>query len=595
MTLPLPLLAGLLAVLANRELLPELPGAGTLDRWLPFALLLAAPSLLALVAARMARARLVTGRRGVVPPRALLRLSAVATPLVVHLLFAAGHFGDRIDAWAWNSHLGRIVLATLPVYVAELPRLLWSTSAHVACEIGEHLVSPGPLDPDLLPRRADLRTVARSRLGWPLLVAMPLVLLGASLDLLQLDRESYVFVLATSPGVAIGSLMLLVAAVCVLPFWFRFTFAVRPLPEPCGTRMREVARALGFPPSRVLMLPTGMRALNAMLVGPLPVGRCLCLTDGLVRELDVDSLAGVVAHEVGHAKMDHPALLIAMVGILPLASLVPLRLLDPDRLDWSLQALFGIAAVATLWFLVRTVAHRFEHEADVASVRALGAGPVTRALMAVTRLAMPVPHALLGRLLSLHPDEANRWRTMRRYETEPAFREAFDRQGRRWRRAILSALLLAAVAAGFVWSADWPFEHVVWRLHAGDHAAAQRLAAAVREVSPHQERSWQLLREDLDVAIHLAPEARDWAGARAALAGPAWQRGEEVLLASGPAAARPWLALGLGAIEAPSDLQRATYAYCKAAADDDAARMREIARVVRQIGVPQHLEPVFRE
>ncbi len=595
MTLSLPLLAGLLVVLANRELLPELPGSGTFARWAAFALLLAVPSLLALAAARSARKALVTGRRSLVPPRALLRLSAVATPLAVHALFAAGHFGDRIDAWAWNSHLGRIVLAVLPVYVAELPRLWWSTGAHVSCEIGEHLVNPGPIAPDLLPRGRDLRAVVRSRLGWPLLVAMPLVLLGASLDLLQLHREAYVFVLATSPGVAIGSLALLVVAVCALPVWFRIVFAVRALPEPCRTRMREVAKALGFPPSRVLMLPTGMRALNAMLVGPLPVGRCLCLTDGLVRELDVDSLAGVVAHEVGHAKMGHPALLIAMVGILPLASLVPLRLLDPDRLDWSMQVLSALAAAAALWFVVRTLAHRFEHEADVVSVQALGAGPVTRALMAVTRLAIPVPHAFVGRLLSLHPDETNRWRTMRRYENEPAFRAAFDRQGRRWRRAILAALLLVAVMAAWVWRADWPLEHVVWRLHAGDHAGARQLADGIGDVPPHWQDSWPLVREDLDAATALAPGARDWADARALLAGTAWQRGETVLLASGPAVARPWFALGLGAIDAPSDLQRATYAYCKAAAADDPDRMREIAEVVRRLDVPPHLLPVFRE
>jgi Zn-dependent protease with chaperone function len=595
LTLPIPFLAGLLLVLANRELLPAVPGSGTLARWLPFALLLAVPGLLALVAGRTARASLVSGRRPLVPARALLRLSALATPLVVHLLFAAGHFGDRVDAWAWNSELGRVALAVLPVYVAELPRLWWSTPAQLACEIGDHLAGPGPIDPELLPRGRELANVVRSRIGWPLLVAMPLALLGGALDLLQLHRETYVFVLVTSPGVAIFTVVLLALAVCVLPPWFRVTFAVRPLPEPCGTRMREVARALGFPPSRVLMLPTGMRSLNAMLVGPLPVGRCLCLTDGLVRELDVDSLAGVVAHEVGHAKMGHPALLIAMVGILPLAALVPVRLLDLDHVEWSLQVAFAFGAFAVLWYLVRTLAHRFEHEADVASVQALGAGPVTRALMAVTRLAMPVPHAFFGRLLSLHPDESNRWRTMRRYENEPEFRAAFDRQGRAWRRAIVASLVVATAAAAWVWWGDWAFERVVWRLHAGDHFAARTLAAGVADVPVHQQRAWKLVREELDVATDLAPDARDWTTARAALAGAAWLRGEAVLLASGPAAARPWLALGIGATSAPADLQRALHAYCNAAADDDPDRMREIAHVVRDLGVPPHLLPIFGE
>lgn len=591
MALPLALLAGLVVVLANCELAPTDPGAGSLATLLPALALLALPALLALWSLRAVRADLVRGRAGAVPPRALLRLSALATPLVVHALFALAAYGDWIERLAWDSHLGRIVLAVLPVFVAELPRLVVATVAQVSCELAAEVRGTG-LAPGMLPRLHELGPVVRLRFGWPLLLVMPLLLLGTGMDLMQAHRGLYVFTLLTSPGMALGSVVFLLAAVAALPWWFRFAFAVRELPEPPRARMQQIAGALGFPPQRVLLLPTGMRALNAMLVGPLPFGRCLCLTDGLVRELDVESLSGVVAHEVGHARMGHPSLLIAMVMVLPLALLAPLRFVDAAELDITLRAAAVVAAFSLLWLLVRALAHRFEHEADAVSVQALGAGPCTRALLVVSRLALPVAHGPVGRWFTLHPDEPRRWQAMHRYENDAGFRAGFDRAGRRLRFA-LGLLLLAAAAIGTsAWRQDWPFERIAWRLHAGDHRAALALAGEVVTVPARWERSWRALQQELAVAAAMGPAAADWDAARAALE-PAWARGEQVLLAQGPAAARPWFSLALGAIVRPTALQRAVHAYCDAAADEQPERMAALAAIVRGLGVPQRLHPVF--
>lgn len=595
MFLPLPLLAGLLVVATHCELLPALPGASTLARLLPLAALLAVPTLLAILALRQARSALLSGRVGIVPPRALLRLSALATPLSVHVLYFAGHYGDFVDRLAQDSHLGSMLLSTLPVFLAELPRIGWSTLAATTCELHDELGRPVAFDAALLPRRADVAAYVRMRSGGPWLVAMPLLLLGACLDLLQSDRQLHVFVLVTTPGITLGTIAFLLLVVAVLPFWFRVAFGVVPLPEPPAARLRATAAALGFRPDRLHLLPTGMRALNAMLVGPLPVGRHLCLTDGLVRELDEDSLAGVVAHEVGHARMGHPAILLALVVVVPLLLLAPLRLLDLDGLDVVVQAVLMVAMLGAAWIVVRALAHRFEHEADVASVQALGAGPCTRALMVVSRLAVPVPHGLLGRVFTLHPDEPARWQVMRRYEGEPQFRADFARRSRSLRAAVAVLLVFATGAGAWASAQEWRFEHVLWRLHSGDHAHALQLAAAIGEVPARWQRTWKLLQEELAVVRELAPGATDWETARAALSGPAWTRGEEVLLAAGPAAARPWFAMALGALPEATPLQQALHAYCDAAAENDAGRTAALAAIVRRLGVPPRLARVFAE
>jgi Zn-dependent protease with chaperone function len=391
LSLPFTFLVGLLVVFANRELLAPVAGSGRLDVLLPFVLLLAVPSVLAMLSLRVVRASLITGRLGLVPPRALLRLSAVATPMSLNLVLGPGGWSELSSRFAAGSQLVDILLLLLPLFAAEVPRLVVATAAELHLEFVRELVVVRRVEAAVLPQLVDLLPVVRGRLSWPLLLVMPCAMFGAGVDLLQLDRELYSLFLTTTPGATIGTLSFFVLASGLLPFWFRLAFGiVRSVPEPAGSRLRQTAAMLGFPPQRVMFLPTGMRAMNAMMVGPLPIGRFLCVTDGLVRMLDIDALTGVVAHEVGHARKGHPLLLMTLAAVVPLLLPAPLRLLQLDRLETGTQALIAVAAVVLLWTTVRAVAHRFEHEADAASVEALGAGPCTRALMAVSRAAMPV-------------------------------------------------------------------------------------------------------------------------------------------------------------------------------------------------------------
>ena len=593
MTLPFAFLLGLAVLFAERELAPPITGSGRWEVLLSFALLLAVPAALALGSLRGVRRELVLGRRERVPPRALLRLSALATPVCMHLVAGPGGWSDLAVRLAGDSRMLDMALLLTPLLLAELPRLVLATAAELHLEFAPRRFIGTVVALTALPGLGELLPIVRGRLGWPLLLAMPCVLFGGAVDLLQSDREHWALFVVTTPGATAGTLVFFAFLSMLLPYWFRVAFGVvRGLPEPAGAVLRRTAAALGFPPRAVLFLPTGMRAMNAMMVGPLPVGRFLCVTDGLVGTLDLEALTGVVAHEVGHARRGHPLILMTLAAIVPLLLPAPLRVLQLDRLDAGGQALLALAAVLVLWAIVRTVSHRFEHEADAASVDALGAGPCTRALLAVSRAALPVS-GMFRRHFTLHPEEPRRLDFMRRYEEDSAFRRAFRRRGRLLRLGVAAVLAVAVAAAAWAWQREWPFERALWRFYAGDFAGA---AAAVErigdDVPAHWQETWPRFRDELAAALELAPNATTWPEAQAALVPAAWSRGVSVLLRDGPAAARPWFALALEAGDGPL-VQGAIYDFCAAAADNDPERMNEAAAIVRRLGPPPELAAVF--
>lgn len=597
MGLPVVFLAGFLALFAGHSFVAPLPGSCSAASLAWSALLWPLPALFAACAMLVARRQLVAGRIGLLPPRALLRASAITSPAAIYTIGVHGGWLDLAWQLGGDSHLLTLVLAGVPLFAVELPRMVFALVAATWLE-GDGAPFRGPGGHEL-PSLRDVWPVLRARFGWPLLLPLPVLILGGALDLLRLHREAYSFVLGTSPGVSAGMLGMVVVFGAVLPWWFGFAFGLVPhLPEPTGTVLRRTAAALGFPPDRVVQLPTGGRSMNAMMIGPLRTGRRLCLTDGLLRALDDELLAGVVAHEVGHARMGHPALLVLLTGVVPVLLLSPIASLGLGDCDPLWQALWGIVAIAAVWSIVRTLAHRFEHEADVASVQALGAGPCSRALMAVSRAALPVRQTLLGRVTSLHPEERTRCTAMLRYEYEPEFRAAFDARGRRVRAAILAGTAFAAVLAGIAWWRDWPYEQVVWRLDVGDVAGASETAAEIGDnVPPHWQHTWKLVREDLAAAVAVAPAARDWEAAEPGYTHTAWRRGIAVLLAQGPAAARPWFALAATADAVGEEriLRALLHEYCRASEEGETDRLQEVRQVLRRRGVPAELEPVFRE
>jgi Zn-dependent protease with chaperone function len=594
LALPVSFLLGLFVVLGHDELSAPVPGESTPERLAVAALLLLLPSLLAAIAGRVQHRRLISGRPPRVPPRALLRLSTLATPTALAALVTFGAYGDVVDRLSPDNHLLRAVLWMAPLYLADVPRLVVASHAAALGDYAEQAAGR-IVSALLLPRLADVWPSARLSLGWPLLAVLPLLTFGLALELLRLDRDVYVFVLGTAAGTTLGTLGFLVALAALLPFWFRRAFGLRRhVPEPAGAVVRDTARRLGFRPDRVLYLPTGMRVMNAMMIGPLPVGRCLALTDALVHELDGDALSGVVGHEIGHARMGHPGLLMLLAVVVPLLLLTPLRHLPLDELDTFTQGLLAAAVVALGALVVRAVAHRFEHEADAASVQALGPGPVSRALLFVTQLSMPVMRGFVGRLFTLHPNERERVSRMHRYASDEPYRRAFDRRGVRLRRGLTALVALAAVAGAWSFHLEGRYEQVVWLRHTGRFADARAAAAAITELPPRWTDAFSRMRAELDATAELDPTANDWPTAQGRIAERALDRAFAELRARGPAAARPWFSLALDRSGPVPLVHRTLHDFCAAAAAGDPERLAAAADVVRRIGVPEGLGEVFR-
>lgn len=596
MSLPFAFLAGLLVVVGNCELGDVLPGEGLLDDLVWTSCLLVLPWTLAALARSAAMQSLRTGRPAAVSPRTLLRLSALATPMVLHGLFSLGSYGDWIDRLAPSSHALRVALALLPLYAVELPRIAAATMTEALVEVSFDARPPQPVAPMFLPRWSDVRGLVRFRFGWPLLALMPALLYGLGMDLLSLWRPAYVFVLASAAGMSLAAMVYLFVVAVALPRWFRVAFGVvRRFPEPVGSMLRETAARLGFSPERLFVLPTGERAVNAMMVGPLPTGRLLCFTDGLLHALDPRSLTGVLAHEVGHARMGHPGTLALLGFVVPVMLLSPLRLLDGGEGEGD-GVVLGAAMLLLLllvWVALQALARRFEHEADISSVQVLGAEPCSRALRTVTRSTLPARGSIRSRLLSLHPDERVRLDTMQRYEQDPDFRASFDRASVRLRRVLALAVALAVAVGASFWALDWPRERVFFRFYSGDLVGARQDLEAAGELPPRWQEAMATVRAQLDAADELQPGVEDWASLERAVVPAAWQRGEAVLLEAGPAAAYPWFALAMTAAPSPTTTERAVYEYAAAAAAGDPERVLRLGRVVLRRGAPPALREVF--
>lgn len=597
MGLPIALLLGMLIAASGPLWAAPLPGTGTLLRVVFELSLLALPTVLAVWSLRGVRRELVSGRSRIVPPRAVLAWSALASPGVVLLLDLLGAYRDFADRVAFHDGALSVVLGFAPVFVAELPRLAIASLAQLHVEMRD-LLPPGPVDPQVLPHLRDLLPQVRARLGWPVLMLGLLTLLFVLLLALQQSVALEAFVLATSLGMVLAGIGLLVCALLLLPQLFRRWFGVHgDFPPGVGETLRATAARLGFPPHRVFVLPTGRRSLNALLVAPLPVGHFLCITDGLVHALDRVALAGVVAHEVGHARLRHPQLLAGFVLSVAIAILATVRwcMVHGTGMPWLAVVTLVPAALALV--AVRQLMHRFELEADAVSVEALGAGPCSQALLEAMRLATPLPVGWWRRLSSMHPEETERVKRMHWHQADPAYRQAFTARGRRVRRWLLAGVLVSLTLAWFGFRAAWPIEYVAYRLGAGDIAGAQRAVAAAESTlatagEPLRDE-WRRTRTLLDAAVELAPDATDWPTAAAAFTAVAFRRGEAELLSRGPAAAEPWFALYLAAQPHPTDFERAVYAYCRAALDEQPELVEQLREHIRALGPPASLSRAF--
>ncbi len=422
------------------------------------------------------------------------------------------------------------------------------------------------------------------RLPFILFLLIPLFVFSVAVDLASCNRGLLVFLTSTSFGGLLGMLAFLVFLALFLPTLFRW---LMPVSSQVPELFRAASQALGFSASRVLLLHTGQRILNAALVGPFSWSRYLVLSDGIVSYLDVTSMRGVIAHEIGHAKLNHPLLLLSAFVLVPTFLIYPAQLLEVMEVNSTVLWCCYLALVLAAIYLLRKTAHRFEYEADQFSAEALGSAEAcTQALQKMGQIP-PVEHS---RGSFRHPSEGSRIQHLLACERDPGYREAFTKKGTTIRRCILLALLMSCGLS--LWSNMllWRTDRTIMSFLKGDFQQAQvQLEAHPEPLGKEQEKIMQELAEEIAVALHFYPEGEAWYDIREDLGKKCMQHGRSILQQNGVLAARPWFAVGM-IMELPTPVDESLFLYCQAVADSDEEQITRLRQHLQHtLAIPEDL------
>ncbi len=573
MTFTLSFLLGVVLIATYGEFEPLLPGAGSLARlapWLPLLLVPVLCTRLALFMVRRTSPHRLT--------RAVLTWTPFTVPAVLAVLLYFGRLPEWVDVWVPNSWLAQLVLLILPLVLMEVSlRVGEDRVAHALARRG--LDTPVPMGPRRLPGKVFL--------------LVPVLGTAALVDALVFFPAVETFFLRTNLGQAVGVLILGMLFVAALPLLFRLVFSTTPnLPQSVAAPLRATASRLGFSARSLLAMNTDHRMVNAMLVGPLPWPRYLVLTDGLLSILDLPSLQGVVAHEVGHARARHPMLFLVAFLFIPMCLLFALSGFDLGALDIWLQLMIAAVVLGVGLVCLRLLAHRFEHEADVLSAAALGGSEsCIRALHRVGQLAPTSAHRSSLR----HPSERKRVATLLRWESDPEFRAAFNRRGRVLRRALGVTAGVALFFAGWVMMRGMPLDRARQAFFAGHFTeAAARVDAIDSAVLPAAERaSLERFRRAVLVAGELMPnDPATWQQGAEALGARAWVRAQELLEQGDSGTAKSYLWLSTAAPGA-WPIRRSLYLWADAVERGDGELEQLYATHLRTLDVPSQLKFLF--
>ncbi len=563
MGLPLPLLAGLGVLVLAEQWDRTLPGEASWWRLALTSVVVLLPFLIARHTAAVLRRSLARGAR---VPRWLavvLRLQWLAVPASYAVLVMLGDLPQLAVRVAPESFTGLMLWLGLPLVAMDFGLRRGEARGVRWLELAGRS-APAGYGPDRLRMTAFLAT--------------PFLLLAILADVAVLDRRAEVLLLETSIGGSLGLLITGVGLCFALPLIFRVLLPVsRALPPRLAPELYATAERLGFSRRCLLSLNTDHRMVNAALVGPFRWPRYLVLTDGLLSLLDPLALRGVVAHEVGHAKANHPGWLVLVFACLPVLLYHPVLMVDIEEWPQSTTIGLAVAGVVIGWLALRAMAHRFEYEADQLSAEALGGA---EACISALRRVGAMTGTDRRRSSFRHPSEARRIRNLLRCESDTGFRQRFWRRGRLMRGTIA---LVAVISLGFFGWAQmrlWSGDQARYLFYTGRLTEARALLAAEVDDAPATQQVWlRDLSAEIDRIEELGVERSPWRTMREQIAARAAPRALREL-ENGLETAAPWVGLMLYSPDAAA-WQQALYLYCRAAEDEDADEKRRIAEHLR--------------
>ncbi len=570
MTLPATFLIGIAIVLLHDQLSDVLPGEAEPMRTLPYLMLVPVPWFIA----RWTYARVYSTwlRDGMISRRVLaaIRLPSFSVPMVYAWIVFGGGYPTVVTEYLPDSQflhhvalLAPLVAMEFSVRIAERRIVRWAESWGTA-----------------------LNNVGPASLPMTMFVLCPILVFSLLTDLAFQERRLEVFFAGTALGTSIGLTLVVIALCITLPLFFRVTLPTsRRFPPEIGADVRQTARALEFPEDRILTLHTDHRVVNAAMVGPLPWPRYLVLSDGIVTLLDRASLRGVVAHEIGHARASHPALLLLVFVGIPVLLLHPLSVIDFESVH-SLTLAIGAGLLALVTILaLRRLAHQFEFEADQQSAEALGgAQPCIDALRRVGDLHPG--HRTKSSFR--HPSELQRIEHLLNWERDPEYRRRQRRISKLLRVAVFALFTAALSLSAIVHIQLWNVDRGVYLLYSGEFASADSHLRSIRPEPPAiLEEDLEELRAEAAAALELVGPGGPgmWPELEPLLATRAWRRGVEVFDREGAAAARPWLALALSG-DHSTPVARSLYLYSSAIAREDEARASRLREHLLTLDLP---------
>ncbi len=410
------------------EISPQLPATMThwATPWLPFGEVIG-PALLQILlpVTFVLGYRWIASRRGI-PVYTLMQRSLGIRRIVVLLTWLA-----ILLLANWDE----LLLSRLPAHWCSLAPLLTFTPLMVSSALCVLALSWGPHTRS----RRELLSIFLEQMRLSLMVLLPIAVLSGIDNWFYFNPDHGLTVESYSPLSRDG--LLIIAIIFLLPAFVSRMVPSRPIPPgPLRERLLSIAGGAGVRCGIPRIWLTGSQPLvTAMIVGLLPLGRRIFLTDLFIMRMTDDEIDAAFAHELAHARQHH-IWLFASTGCGFLLAIF----LVLESQDASIAVPLVILLTISGWIFFGRLSRHLEHHADIVSDQLTGKpGAIAQTLAHLARIQGPP----MSRSGLRHPSINDRIRVLHHHREDPLFRRQFDRHLRRLEQMVL--LLLIVTFAGW--------------------------------------------------------------------------------------------------------------------------------------------------